>query len=653
MKNRPPPRILLGEDNLSLAEALVTLLGNKGLQVNHARDGVETLSRVIADSPDLLILDLRLPRLHGVELLKKLRQSPRTRDLPVIIISGAYLGDRYVESARRLGVRHYLAKPFKPGQLLAAIQDELQWRVDFENSLFVRTLCQLFRQRFSGQLNVSQANRSWVIDVINGLPVFLRPGFMADSLGHYLRDRGELTPDEFAYYQQPSGAGHHALVQMGCLDYPGLQQARLAYLTSELIHAGSLSGLRIEQQPFRLPDDLGVVSVNLPHVIHQIFRQTATSINQRALARIRPGYLAPGENYYHLINFLQLDQAERELLRQLTGSRPLADLLADHTSGLALVRSLLALDMLQISDVPLPPAAPVGFPLRVLFNAPDLQEPATVPEYLESFADVLPPPDEAGSKPFLNLHSTDAMHASASDLEHQVRTLHAALQGKNFYQIFALQPGAFSFDRLKQSYFDITRKFGPETLMQLGGETAEQAQEILSTVSTAYNTLSDVVKKERYDELLNSDKVGLGQQGDEHFQAQVQYQSAQVFLGMEEWDNAERALQDACNIEPDNGRYLADLAWAIYRNPKNAASQAMLEKARQLLGRALQLEKTASGFAYKGWMHFAAGQDTLAEAEFNKALRISSRQSLARQGLRELQEKQEQEKKGLFRKMFR
>ena len=57
----------------------------------------------------------------------------------------------------------------------------------------------------------------------------------------------------------------------------------------------------------------------------------------------------------------------------------------------------------------------------------------------------------------------------------------------------------------------------------------EEYEQILSLVSTAYNTLSDVVKKERYDELLGSDSVGLGQKGDDRFQAQVQSQSGKVY----------------------------------------------------------------------------------------------------------------------------
>jgi curved DNA-binding protein CbpA len=238
------------------------------------------------------------------------------------------------------------------------------------------------------------------------------------------------------------------------------------------------------------------------------------------------------------------------------------------------------------------------------------------------------------------------------DLAAKVQKTHASLQGKNYYEIFGLTQATFSFDQLKKNYFALTRQFGPDLLMQLAGAEAALAEAILAAVADAYNTLSDIVRKENYDQLLGSNRVGLGQKGDDRFQAQVQSQSGKVFIEMEEWDNAETALQDACNIDPNNGDYQAHLAWAIYRNPRNAASRAMQEKARQLLNRALTLERTAAGFAFKGWMLFEAGEDTLAEGEFNKALKLDARQQMARKGLRNLQETRERERKGLFRRMF-
>jgi CheY-like chemotaxis protein len=649
---RPEPKILLGEDNQTLAAALMTLLRKKGLQVTHARDGVEALSRILADAPDLLILDLRLPRLHGVELLKKLRQSPKTRELPVIVISGVYKGDQCAQSARRLGVTHYLEKPFKPAQLLAAIQAELTPKTADNDALYVRTLCELFLRRYSGRLQLRLGGVNHSIDFINGRPAALRPGFEAESFGQYLLARGRLSAEEFAYYNQIAERRHEALVQMGCLDYPGLLQENLTFLTSELIHAGSLPGLELTRQPFELPAELQVVTVNMPRIIHEIFQQTPPADHRRALAGELQKFLAPGRRYYEFINFLRLNEVERDLLQRLQGELPLAALLPESDEGLALVRTLLALEMLQVADQPVRPESPGHLPLRVLFNAAEEEPQELVEVPLESFSDILAASDVTGAG-FIAPQGPQAPAPETGDINQEVRTLHARLQGKNHYQVFALQQGNFSFDRLKEGYFALTRKFGPDILMHLGGEEAELVQEILATITTAYNTLSDVVKKERYDELLNSDKVGLGQRGDDRFQAQVQYQSAKVFVEMGEWDNAEQALQDACNIDPNNGAYLANLAWSIYKNPNNARSQAMLEKARKLIGKALTLEKSAEGFAYKGWMHFDSGQETLAEAEFNKALRINARQQLARQGLRAIQDKQEMEKKGLFRKMFR
>ena len=153
--------------------------------------------------------------------------------------------------------------------------------------------------------------------------------------------------------------------------------------------------------------------------------------------------------------------------------------------------------------------------------------------------------------------------------------------------------------------------------------------------------------------MLGADKIGLGHKGDDRFQAQVQAESGKVFLEMEEWDNAEKALQEAVNADPDNGEYMANLGWAIYRNPKYSSSEAMLNKAKQMLNKSITMERTAQAFAYKGWMLLESGQESMAEAEFNKALKQDARQLMARKGLRALQEQQEQKKKGLFKRMFK
>jgi tetratricopeptide (TPR) repeat protein len=338
-------------------------------------------------------------------------------------------------------------------------------------------------------------------------------------------------------------------------------------------------------------------------------------------------------------------------LRHLDGHHTLADCPGDPAANAPLLLTLTALDMLRFHDQPTEPVGPGDLPLRTLFNAVAEEAPVEVDLPLESFADLAEAEGEAAEAVAASAPA-EAVAATA-DLAQGVRLMAKSLEGKNHYEVFGIKPAKFSIELLKERYFAVTRQFGPDILMQLSGADATLVEEILSTVANAYNTLSDVVKKERYDELLGADKIGLGHKGDDRFQAQVQAESGKVFIDMEEWENAEKALQEAVNFDAGNGDYLAHLAWSIYRNPKNAASRAMQEKARQMLNRAITMERTAPGFAFKGWMLLESGQDALAEAEFSKALKLDARSLPARRGLRVLQEKQEQQKKGLFGRMFK
>jgi CheY-like chemotaxis protein/curved DNA-binding protein CbpA len=651
-------RVLLAEDNEPLAAAIAALLTRQGMRVERAGDGVEALARIAEAPPDLLLLDLKLPRLHGIELLKRLRRSPGPSHLPVIIITGAYRGEPYVQAARALGVAAYLEKPFKTGDLLAAIAAALPQPAASAPAAPAETVDQHLRRafldRFCGRLHLRGEGREHNLTFISGTPVFVRPGFAYRDFGDWLHRRGFLSAEEYAFYAGPGQHRYELPVQMGCIEYPALLEEKLAFLSAELVEAFALPPLAAEEHPFAPPPGLQLLTVNVPQIFYQGYhRHLRPEARERLLAEDGSRYAVLAPAYYRYANFLSLSHEERGLLSRLDGNRTLAASMAGETDLTPLALTLKALGMLHWAEAPLVSAAAPEFPLRTLFNAGTEEAVDIALEVpLESFADLVEPTAAAAALPAAPASAPTAPTPDEADRAAKVRKTHASLQGKNYYEIFDLSPTKFSFDQLRRNYFVLTREFGPDLLMQLAGAEAALVEEILAAVTNAYNTLSDVVHKENYDQLLGADRVGLGQKGDDRFQAQVQSQSGKVFIEMEEWDNAEKALQDACNIDPNSGDYQAHLAWAIYRNPKNAASRAMQEKARLLLNRALTLERTAAGFAFKGWMLFEAGQDALAEAEFTKALKLDARQQMARKGLRSLQEKREQEKKGLFRRMF-
>ena len=665
------PRILIAEDHQPLAESLVGLLKGHGFQTVHAATGVTALRSIATAPPDLLLLDLNLPGLHGGDLLNKLRESQRTARQPVIIITGAYKGEAYRQRAAALGVRHYLEKPFKAGDLLAAVTQSLGQAEGRAISAattapgpsptpprpFAQHLKEAFRRRFSGQLLLTWPESKRLLVFVNGSPVALRPGFSHRNLGDYLRARGAITAAEYAYYAGPGGSRLETLVQMGCLTWPQLQSAQLDYLDSELESAFAAPPAHASWQAQPTPDFFQLPLINVPQLIYRGFRHHPGRAGEQLLATCLNKYPVPTDDFFRHINLLRLDEPSCRCLQQLDGRHTVAECPGDAQQVVPLLLTLAMLDMLRFSAQPATPPSPGDLPLRTLFNTLEEDAPVAVEQPLESFDDLVE--IEAQTAEALVAAAPPASPAAletaapSNDLAAEVRLMARSMEGKNHYEVFGIKPGKFTIDLLKERYFAITRQYGPELLMQLSGEDAALVEELLTTVTNAYNTLSDVVKKERYDELLGADKIGLGHKGDDRFQAQVQAESGKVFISMEEWDNAEKALQEAVNFDTGNGDYLAHLAWTIYRNPKNATSRAAQEKARQLLNRALTLERTSAGFAFKGWMLLESGQEALAEAEFNKALKLDARSLLARRGLRTLQEKQEQQRKGLFGRMFK
>lgn len=660
-------RILLAEDNQQLAAAIIERLKQQGFDVQHANDGIAALRAIAAEPPDLLLLELKLPGLHGIELIKKLRQSPRSGKLPVIVMTGFYKGEKFQAAAKALGVHHYLEKPFNPAVLINAIHQTLSPATSAPASSpgearpFAQHLRTAFLNHFSGLLTLKHPENVHLLTFINGAPVALRPGFKSLDFGDFLYKRGQITRDEYNYFTSAAAYRHDSLVQIGCLQYNDLIQAEMDYLHQELLCAFDSGAAHANWKAIPAPELLQLITLNVPQLFYEGFHKHAKETGRQLLQTFKDKFILLDNSYYRHINFLRLNEPEKRFIQSIDGQCKLGALINDAFDFGPLLLTLTSLNMARFAAEPAPSSDPQNLPLRTLFNAVE-EEVEIATETLESFTDLVDDCEEdAGVSSLTAARQTVGVSATPTgpgrsqtdDLPLEVRLIAKSLEDKSHYEVFGIKQAKFSIELLKERYFAFTRKFGPEVLMQLGGEEAVLVEDILSKVATAYDTLSDVVKKERYDEMFGANKIGLGHKGDDRFQAQVQAESGKVFLEMEDWDSAERALQEAVNADPNNGDFLANLAWAIYRNPNYSNSPTMMNKAKQMLNKAISMERTPQAFAFKGWMLLEAGQESMAEAEFNKALKQDARQAMARKGLRALQEQQEKQKKGLFKRMFK
>ena len=115
------PTILVVEDEVPLLTLLRYNLEKQGFRVDEAADGEEALLRVAESRPDLVLLDWMLPALSGIEVCRRLRRRPATRDLPIIMVT-ARTEDQDAVRALDTGADDYISKPFAMDGLMARIR---------------------------------------------------------------------------------------------------------------------------------------------------------------------------------------------------------------------------------------------------------------------------------------------------------------------------------------------------------------------------------------------------------------------------------------------------------------------------------------------------------------------------------------------------
>jgi DNA-binding response OmpR family regulator len=134
------PKIVIADDNAQNVELLEAYLGDVDCDIRTARDGEETLQVVEEFKPDLLLLDVMMPRLSGFEVCRKLRSNPETKDLLVLMVTALNEAADF-ERGVQAGTDDVLTKPVNKVELLCRIRSLLRVR-HLENQL-ERTLAYL------------------------------------------------------------------------------------------------------------------------------------------------------------------------------------------------------------------------------------------------------------------------------------------------------------------------------------------------------------------------------------------------------------------------------------------------------------------------------------------------------------------------------
>lgn len=114
------PRVMVVDDSLTVRKVTGRNLGRHGMEVTMARDGLDALEQMAEARPDLMLVDIEMPRMDGYELTTRIREDPNYRDIPIIVITSR-AGAKHREKAMELGANAYLSKPYQERELLEEV----------------------------------------------------------------------------------------------------------------------------------------------------------------------------------------------------------------------------------------------------------------------------------------------------------------------------------------------------------------------------------------------------------------------------------------------------------------------------------------------------------------------------------------------------
>ncbi|SRR6266487_5603278 len=121
---RSVPLVLIADDDEDILTLVALRFRRSGLEVILARDGEEALELIKTRAPDAAVLDIAMPKLTGLEVVRQLRDSEETKALPIVLLT-ARAGENDIELGLDAGADEYVTKPFSPQDLYTCVQSVL------------------------------------------------------------------------------------------------------------------------------------------------------------------------------------------------------------------------------------------------------------------------------------------------------------------------------------------------------------------------------------------------------------------------------------------------------------------------------------------------------------------------------------------------
>ena len=620
-----PQTILIVEDDNAFANLITRAVTGAGYECVRASDGAKALEAVRKHKPELILLDLLMPKKDGRAVLAALQSKEGTRDIPVVAMSGVFRGRSTARELQDAGAEGFLEKPFSTNDLVAHLhaligppQDEKSKQqretVSLADRTVVEVLWQVMTESFSGAVHFGSGKLQKVLVFKEGAPVLVRSNSARECLGRRLLQSGKISKaalEESLSRGKADGVRQgEALVAMGVIGEEEVEHELRAQVEDKLLDPFTWN----EGEAWRQP---GVERISYASEVQGwtprgvVFHGAGRMSLQRAATRLQPliearvslhtGSISPEERSIPHI---------RHAITAMSDEVLVGDLLESHA------RALLALWVTG--------AARVIEPGR---EAPTLV-PAAFLTGTQGDAD-----QDAGGQPT----------ALA-----RVRKLQQTLEGKSHFEILGLDPAATRSD-VRAAYLKLAKLYHPDRFSGESDEVRNLAASTFALITTAHDTLSDTEQRREYQKRL---KRGTTEEQDRaHVQrfvsAEQKFSEGEAMYKGRAYQRALQLFAEARELAPDEAEYHAYYGWTHYLVNKGADGAA--REAAQHVDHAISLaENSPTGYYFRGQLHKACAEPELARRMFKTVLELRPNHVEAARELRLIEMRKSKQSGGLF-----
>jgi CheY-like chemotaxis protein len=595
--------VLIVEDDRALAQGLERAIGAEGYQVRVVHDGQAALDAIAARAPAVVLLDLLVPKKDGHTVLEALRASPKTRELPVVVMTGVFRGREHQRKLEKAGAQGFLEKPFKKSDVMSQLRRYLgrpgprPGEIDPSQELFslaevpmAEVLWRAVCEQLTGSVVFECGKRRKAILLDDGKPTKIRSNIARECLGNRLLAAGRIdqaTLDEsLRRARQGEGRQGEILVKLGKVTQAEVDAALAGQYEEKLYDLFGWPDGEAQLQRTR-PDP--TLTSDLPAWSPQLMiLRGVQHMNRRRIEAILEPY------------------RDQVLLR---GSREPDPEIASEPAVVAVRRAVeagTALSALPAEQLP------TLYALR-LFGVIRLGE-----------GDA-----EATTTPSIVLARSESSSPDEAELRERI-----ARAGLNHFEVLGVSIDPTD-DEVRAAFLRLAKRYHPDrcsdpALRALAGE-------VFQRISEAHETLSDPRVRSEYMRGLQKGKLEAGGKPAvaQIMAAETHFNDGVAHYRRREYPQAYEKLKNAVELNPQEGEFRALFGLVHYL--LNRSDGGAERVASEHFEAALELApRSANAHYYCGLLRKACGDPGEAERMFRAALDLAPNHAEATRELRVL-----------------